>query len=76
MEGNEMFKITKDMLDTQITDANGIEEKNNTYREFLETSWSRFTSSSTIPDFEKLGNSHLSAMLSYFVAKQHEVTAA
>ena len=70
-----MFKITKDMLDDRITEAT-ILDTNNTYREFLNSSWRRFTSSSTIPDFEKLGNSHLSAMMNYFIAKQHNAAVA
>ncbi|OON85777.1 hypothetical protein BXO88_11005 [Oribacterium sp. C9] len=70
-----MFKITKDMLDDRIAEATII-DTDNTYREFLKSSWSRFTSSTTIPDFEKFGNSHLSAMMSYFVAKQHKAAVA
>ena len=69
-----MFKITKDMLDDRITEAT-IWGTNNTYREFLNTSWSRYASSN-IPDFDKLGNSHLSAMISYFMAKQRKVVVA
>ncbi len=69
-----MFKITKDMLDDRITEAT-IWGTNNTYREFLNTSWSRYASSN-IPDFDKLGNSHLSAMVSYFMAKQRKIVNA
>ena len=75
MEETVMFKITKDMLDDRITEET-IFGTTNTYREFLNSSWRRFTSSSTIPYFEKLGNSHLSAMMNYFVAKQHKTVVA
>ena len=75
MEETVMFKITKDMLDDRITETSVPGSLENTYREFLITSWSRYASSN-IPDFDKLGNSHLSAMISYFVAKKRNTIVA
>ena len=75
MEETKIFKITKDMLDDHITETTILDSSETTYRDFLRTSWSRYASSS-IPDFDKLGNSHLSAMVSYFMAKQRKVVAA
>ncbi|WP_036609833.1 hypothetical protein [Oribacterium sp. P6A1] len=70
-----MFKITKDMLDDHITETTIIYSSENTYRDFLKTSWNKYASSN-IPDFDKLGNSHLSAMVSYFVAKKRNTIVA
>lgn len=72
-----MLKFTKEMLDTKISDMTpDMNDTNITCREFLENSWKQFTSSDVEPDFDKLGNGHLSVMMNLFIAKKHHFVAA